>query len=287
MLYAIKNREALENLEELASLENQVKVVKLQDKLGKQNFHEDMKKVFEPVTKSLENTSENLTKAITETSIKNNQAIENINNNLLEIMNDRGILATYLMSPLSRITNPENASQFKLVKDPSSNRVNDLKINKTIPITLYGNMLTFRDTSKQFELKGDLLEMITNSKFNVDLASLSDKKLMYDFAKEMYFDLNAPGNKSTRDRKLIKLLNTPGLMVSASGVSKTIFLSFDPNELCDKLKLLLREEQAGNNSEIINHEIIAIIDKVLEYKCITKKQHKQILIRCNLLHKFE
>ena len=278
MLYAIKNREDLENFEELASLENQVKVVKLQDKLGKQNFHEDMKKVFEPVTKSLENASENLTKAI-----KNNLAIENINNNLLEIMNDRGILATYLMSPLSRITNPENASQFKLVKDPSSNRVNDLKINKTIPITLYGNMLTFRDTNKQFELKGDLLEMITNSKFNVDLASLADKKLMYDFAKEMHFDPKASGNKSTRDRKLIKLLNSPGLMVSASGLSKTIFLSSDPNELCDRLKLLLQEKHAGNNSDIINEEIFAIVDKLLEYKCISKKQHKQILIKCNLL----
>ena len=57
MLYSIEDREDLENLEELISLENQVKVVKLQDKLGKQNFHEDMKKVFEPVTKSLENTS--------------------------------------------------------------------------------------------------------------------------------------------------------------------------------------------------------------------------------------
>ena len=285
MLYSIKDRGDLEKLNELASLENQVKVVKLQDKLGKQNFHEDMKKVFEPVTKSLENTSENLTKAITETSIKNNQAIKNINNNLLEIMNDRGILATYLMSPLSRITNPENTSQFKLVKDPSSNRVNDLKINKTIPITLYGNMLTFRDTNKQFELKGDLLEMITNSKFNVDLASLSDKKLKYDFAKEMHFDLNAPGNKSARDRKLIKLLNSPGLMVSASGVSKTIFLSSDPNELCDRLKLLLQEKQAGNNSDIINDEINAIIDKLLEYKCISRKQHRQILIKCNLLQK--
>ena len=285
MLFPIKDRGDLEKLNELASLQNQVKVVKLQDKLGKQNFHEDMKKVFEPVTKSLENTSENLTKAITETSIKNNQAIENINNNLLEIMNDRGILATYLMSPLSRITNPENASQFKLVKDPSSNRVNDLKINKTIPITLYGNMLTFRDTNKQFELKGDLLEMITNNKFNVDLASLSDKKLMYDFAKEMHFDPKASGNKSTRDRKLIKVLNSPGLMASASGISKTIFLSSDPDELCEKLKLLLQEKHAGNNSDIINDEIVAIIDKLLEYKCISKKQHKQILYNCNLLQK--
>ena len=178
MLYSIKDREDLEKLNELVSLQDHVKVVRLQDKLGKQNFHEDMKKVFEPVTKSLENTSDNLTKAITETSNKNNLAIENINNILLEIMNDRGILATYLMSPLSRITNQENSSQFKLVKDSSSNRVNDLKINKTIPITLYGNMLTFRDTNKQFELKGDLLEMITNSNYNVDLARLQDKILM-------------------------------------------------------------------------------------------------------------
>ena len=285
MMFAINNREHLDKLEELASLQDQVKVVKLQDKLGEQNFHEDMKKVFEPVTKSLKNTSENLTKAITETSIKNNLATENINNNLLEIMNDRGILATYLMSPLSRITNPDNSSQFRLVKDSSSNRVNDLKITKTIPITLYGNMLTFRDTNKQFELKGDLLEMITNSKFNVDLASLADKKLMYDFAKEMHFDPKASGNKSTRDRKLIKLLNSPGLIVSASGVSKTIFLSSDANELCDRLKLLLQEKHAGNNSDIINEEIVVIIDKLLEYKCITKKQHNQILIKCNLLQK--
>ena len=282
MLYSIKNREDLDKLEEIASLQDQVKVVKLQDKLGEQNFHEDTEKVFEPVTKSLENTSENLTKAITETSIKNNLAIENINNNLLEIMNDRALLATYLMSPLSRITNPENTTQLKLVKDHNSNRFNDLLINNTIPITLYGNMLTFRDTNKEFELKGDLLKMITSTKFNVDLASLSDKKLMYDFAKETHFDLKAPGNKSTRDRKLINLLESPDIM--ASGITM-IFLSENPNELCDRLKLSLQEKHAGNNSDIINDEIVVIIDKLLDYRCISKKQHRQILIKCNLLQK--
>ena len=29
--------------------------------------------------------------------------------------------------------------------------------------------------------------------------------------------------------------------------------------------------------------MIAIVDKLLEYKCISKKQQKQILIKCNLL----
>ena len=33
----------------------------------------------------------------------------------------------------------------------------------------------------------------------------------------------------------------------------------------------------------INEETVAIVDKLLEYKCITKKQHKQILIKCNLI----
>ena len=58
MLYSIKDREDLEKIEELVSLQIQVKAVRLQDKLGKQNFHEDMIKVFEPVTKSLEKTSQ-------------------------------------------------------------------------------------------------------------------------------------------------------------------------------------------------------------------------------------
>ena len=251
MLFPIKNREDSKNLNELVSLQNQVKAVRLQDKLGKQNFHEDMKKVFEPVTKSLENTSENLTKTITESSIKNNKAIEILNNKLLEKMNDRGILASYFMSPLSKITNPQNSTQFKLVKDPNSNRVKDLKIHNSIPITLYGNIITFRDTGKDFEFTGDLLELITNIKYNVDLASLQDKKLMYDFAKEMKFDSKAVGNKSTRDKTLIKLLKSPGLMISASGVSKTIFLSSNPDELCNRLKFLLQKKYAGNNSDIM------------------------------------
>ena len=81
---------------------------------------------------------------------------------------------------------------------------------------------------------------------------------------------------------MIRLLDKPAIM--ASGISKTIFLSSDPNELCDRLKLLLREKHGGNKSDLIDEEIV-IIDKLLEYKCISKKQHKQFLIKCNLLNK--
>ena len=88
---------------------------------------------------------------MTEISIKNNQALETLNDKFLEIMSDRGILASYLMSTLSKITNPANSNQFKLVQDSNSNRINDLLIHNKIPITLHDNLLTFRDTGKVFE----------------------------------------------------------------------------------------------------------------------------------------
>ena len=44
MLFPIKDGEDLEKLNDLVSLQEQVKAVRLQDKLGKQNFHEDLKK---------------------------------------------------------------------------------------------------------------------------------------------------------------------------------------------------------------------------------------------------
>ena len=49
-------------------------------------------------------------------------------------------------------------------------------IIKTTPINFYNNLLTIRDTAREFELQGDLLKLITNENFNVDLARLSDKK---------------------------------------------------------------------------------------------------------------
>ena len=185
MLYPIENSEVLESLIELISLQSQVKASRLQDKLGKQNLHEGVKKLFEPVTDTIENTSEDVTRTMMESSKRNNEALSNISGKLLEILNDRGVLASYLLSVLTKITNPERTSHFKLVKAPDSNRVDDLLINKTVPITLYDNLLTFRDIIKQLELREDLPRMITTKNYNVDHLNLSDKKLMFDFEKQL------------------------------------------------------------------------------------------------------
>ena len=45
MLYSIKDREEFENLKELVSLQTQVKEVRLQDKLGEQNYRQSTKTI--------------------------------------------------------------------------------------------------------------------------------------------------------------------------------------------------------------------------------------------------
>ena len=233
------------------------------------------------MTDEIKNTSEKIAKTLTENSINNNKAIENLNEKILELMNDKGMIAPYLTTSLVEVFKKDNKSQFQLRKDPNSTKLNDFLIHGNIPVTIFSNMITFRDSNKTFRLEGDLLKVITNYKFNVDHSSPQGKKLIYEFAKEMKYDINSTGRLSVRHNSMIRLLDQPAIM--ASGFSKTMILSSDPNELCDRLKLLLQEKHGGNNSNLIDEEIVAIVDKLLEYNCITKKQHKQILIKCNLL----
>ena len=53
MLYSIQNSDDLEKLEGSASLQNQMKELRLQDKLVKQNLQDYMKKLFEQLSKQL------------------------------------------------------------------------------------------------------------------------------------------------------------------------------------------------------------------------------------------
>ena len=214
MMFPIRNVEDLQNLNEAILLQNQVKVVRLQDKLVKQNFHENMEEVFEPLTDTLKKTSENITKTITETSVNNNKAIENLNGKILELMNDKGMIAPYLASSLVEVFKKDNESQFRLRKDPNSTKMNDFLIHGTVPVTIFSNMIVFRDSNKSFRLEGDLLKVITNYKFNVDHSSPQDKRLIYEFAKAMNYDVKSTGRPSTRHNSMVRLLDQPAIMAS-------------------------------------------------------------------------
>ena len=125
MLFPIKNREDLKNLNDAVLLQNQVQEVRLQNKLGDQNYHVDMNKFFKPMTDELKNTSEKITRTLTENSINNNKAIENLNEKILELMDEKGMMASYLTSSLVEVFKKDNKSQFRLRKDPDSTKLNE------------------------------------------------------------------------------------------------------------------------------------------------------------------
>ena len=75
----------------------------LQDILGKQNFHEDLKKVVGAATKSSKDVFQDVAKLNTETSRENDKVPAKIDNKLLEIINDKRTLASYLLKLLANL----------------------------------------------------------------------------------------------------------------------------------------------------------------------------------------
>ena len=98
-------------------------------------------------------------------------------------MKDRRILVIFLLCSLSKTSNLEHTSQYKLVKDPQSNRVKDVFISRTIPVTLCGNLLTLVIPIRSLNFGGDLLKKIASNNYNVDLVNLSHKQMMFGLAK--------------------------------------------------------------------------------------------------------
>ena len=176
MTFSIKNVEDLQKLNQSISIESQVKALRLQDRLGEQNFLEDMNKVFEPLTKSKKDVSEEVTKTLIENSINNNKAIQKLNGKILELMNDKRMIARCLASSLVNGFKPETKSPFILIQDLNSTMLNVFLVNGCIPVTIFSNMLTFRDNIKSFKLGGGVLETMTNYDSNDNFSNPTDQK---------------------------------------------------------------------------------------------------------------
>ena len=234
MLYSVKNIVDLKTLNELVSLQKQVKAVRLQDNLGKQNFDESIKKLYEPITDTIKDISRVKTETLMESYKGNKKTNSGLKEKVLELMNDKGMITPFLASSLVNFFKLGNKSQFKLIKDPNSIMMNAFLMNGSIAVTLYSNMLTFRDSNKAFKLDGDLFKTMAIYKFNVTRSHPKEQKINYEFGEKMKFIINQVGRKSDRVELMFKLLKLPA--IGASGIS-TKFLLENPNELCDRIKI--------------------------------------------------
>ena len=92
----------------------------------------------------------------------------------------------------------------------------------------------------------------------------------------MNFGEKALGNKNTRDKTLISLLDSPFIMAKSlqkESFSYTRWLSSNYNEFCDRLKLLLREKKARTKSNLTDEKNDSLADDLSEDNCISTKNH--------------
>ena len=77
-MFAIKNKEDTKDLEELVGLQTKVKQIRLVEKLGERGYQFDLNEIFEPITQTVTDTSQELLDEIK----YNTKAIENLDESI-------------------------------------------------------------------------------------------------------------------------------------------------------------------------------------------------------------
>ena len=62
-----------------------------------------------------------------------------------------------------------------------------------------------------------------------------------------------------------------------------LYLQLD--EFCKGLRLIIQEKNIGNDSTRLEEKIVGIMDKVLEWKCITSTWEKNIFFSILIIYK--
>ena len=273
---------------------------------------------IENQTRAIEHNNNTLQNSIKE-GIKQYNEITNHNNQLLTSLVNSNQVDSSIVKTVSNLLNDKNKSQFSLEPITQDNP-NLFTINPHNPqqVLIKGSTMTFENGNSYDLSNPDLQYFITNTQFDKPINNWGP---VYNFLNDMKYDLNYGDKKSIRYQFIKVLYSryqlqahdsqgytqahdsqsqsqsyTQGFTGSGlngesyretsrsstrSSTQQYIFLPSDPDELVDQLKLLYFEKVGGNDSFLINEQIIAIIDKLLEYECISPSQHQNI--RSNLI----
>ena len=283
-----------------------LKAERLKQLVGKQDFHYDMEEVFEPVTENqkksqnqtklesekqlqaLRDSTQTTTQAIRESSNALNKNLQKSiekydeityrNNQLVtDLVNSNQVDST-IIKTVSNLLNDKNKSQFSL--EPIMGNPNFFIINPINPqqVLIKGSTITFENGNTYNLNDPDLQYFMTNTQIDKEI---HNENLIHSFLNDMKYNLNYGDKKSKRYYFIKDLINQYTYRDQqsqlGSGFNQYVFLPSDPDELVDQLKLLYFEKVGGNDNPMLSEQIIAIADKLLQYKCITTNQHQNIL----------
>ena len=233
--------------------------------------------------------------------IQEYDVITNRNNHLLTNLDNSSQVDSSIVKTVSNLLNDKNKSQFSLepiTQDNPRSSENLFTINPSNPqpVLSKGSMMTFKNGHSYDLNDPDLQYFITNTQFDREINKLDT---IYSFLNDMKYNINYGDRKSTRyyfnkelysryqqSTQLPHWGNTIDNHQMGSGLigeairtytNQYVFLTSDPDELVDQLKLLYFEKLGGNDNPQLKKQIIAIVDKLLEYECITTNQHQNMI----------
>ena len=234
-MYSIHNRDDWEKLKKLQSSKSALKAERLKQSLGKQDFHYDMEKVFEPVTenqiKNINNQAElsekqiqalqdsnekhtqaieKQTKAIQESSdivnknlhhsiqqgIKDYDEISKKNNQLLTNLVNSNQVDSSIVETISNLLTDKTKSQFSLEKINDDNP-NLFYINPHNPqlVLIKGSNIIFENGNTYNLNDPDLSYFITNTHLDKEINKLH---VIDQFLNDVKYDINYGDKKSDR-----------------------------------------------------------------------------------------
>ena len=270
---------------------------------------------IENQTRAIEHNNNTLQNSIKE-RIKQYNEITNhhaeLRNQLLTSLVNSNQVDSSIVKTVSNLLNDKNKIQFSL--EPIESYPNSFTINPHNPqqVLIKGSTMTFENGNSYNLNDPDLQYFITNTQFDKQIKNWDS---VYNFLNDMKYDLNYGDKKSIRYQFIKELYSryqlqgyTQGFAQgytqahdsqgqsqgftgsglngesyretsrssTRSSTQQYIFLPSDPDELVDQLKLLYFEKVGGNDNPQLNEQIIAIVDKLLEYECISPSQHQNI-----------
>ena len=243
-------------------------------------------------TRAIRESSNTMQKSIKE-GIQEYDEITNRNNQLLTNLVNSNQVDSSIVKTVSNLFNDKNKSQFSLepIMGNRCSSANLFTINPSNPqqVIIKITTLTFLGSGNIYDLNDpDLQYFMTNTHFDKQINNLDT---IYSFLNDMKNNTSYGDKKSMRYyfiknlhnqyHQLGSVLPSYTRKLSRSHTNQYVFLPSDPDELVDQLKLLYFENLGGNDNPQLNEQIIAIVDKLSEYECITTNQHQNM--RSNLI----
>ena len=270
----------LDKLIELNSLEKQNRRNRLEDKLKQQEYYGEIEELFDPLIKTLNSNNEhNL--ALSEQTLRaidwQNQELDK-QTKMIEQTRNRALMKPDLSNEAVEETQDiapvyVDTKTAKLLHDMGAQTNPQLKLNlvslptrrykmNDVDITLEQGAFLVKDNI--YEFSDGFINFLTKSNVTYDDNIEEDENKIKKFLKDIRYDLGKGDKKSARYRTIKRIMG-----VKDDIYGRGLNSNPDPNNLIERLELLILETKAGHDG--LYDEMLDISKQLLSMNIINQE----------------